>query len=194
MAMPLAEEFDAEEPVIDAIRGGDRYAFEELVRRQGRWIRGVVFGVLGRQDCVDDVAQQVWMAVWQRIGELRDTKSWRSWMYRLARNLAIDAGRELTRRRTQFRPTGDDPTTVPERKPGTMDEEKHRRILTAIQGLPAIYREPFVLRHLNDWPYRRIAEVMGLPVDSVETRLVRARRLLRETLGVQGTEDDDVRN
>ena len=52
----------------------------------------------------------------------------------------------------------------------------------AIQALPALYREPFVLRHVNVWSYRQIAEMMNMPVDSVETRLVRARRFLRESL------------
>ena len=55
-------------------------------------------------------------------------------------------------------------------------------MLAAIQSLPALYREPFVLRHLSGWSYAEIAEVMGMPVDSVETRLVRARRLLRASL------------
>jgi RNA polymerase sigma-70 factor (ECF subfamily) len=63
-----------------------------------------------------------------------------------------------------------------------VEAERQDRVLSAIQGLPAIYREPFVLRHLNDWSYQQIADLMGLPVDSVETRLVRARRLLREAL------------
>ncbi len=55
-------------------------------------------------------------------------------------------------------------------------------VLKAIQALPALYREPFVLRHLQGWTYKEIAEVMDMRVDSVETRLVRARRFLRETL------------
>src|SRR3972149_4019152 len=104
MAMPLAEGFDAEEPVIEAIRGGDRYAFEEFVRRRSRWVRGVIFGVLGYRECVDDVSQLVWSAVWQRVGELRDSRSWRPWLYRLARNAAIDAGRQITRHRSIVQP------------------------------------------------------------------------------------------
>lgn len=185
MAMPLRDDLDTEEPVIEAIQSGDRYAFEEFLRRQNRWVRGVVFGVLGDKDCVDDVTQQVWTAVWQRIGELRDGARWRPWLYRLARNAAIDAGRELTRRRKHVRSVAGD---VPERRveaapPGGLDVgEQHREVLLAIQGLPAIYREPFVLRHLSGWSYREISDVMRLPVDSVETRLVRARRFLRETL------------
>jgi len=185
MAMPFAEEFDAEEPVIDAIRGGDRYAFEELVRRRNRWVRGVIFGVLGNRECVDDVSQQVWSTVWQRIGELRDSRSWRPWLYRLARNSAIDAGREISRRRNVVRPlSGDlqDHPCVPQPHAALERNEQHREVLAAIQALPAIYREPFVLRHVNGWSYQEIGEVMGLPVDSVETRLVRARRFLRESL------------
>jgi RNA polymerase sigma-70 factor (ECF subfamily) len=185
MAMPFAEEFDAEEPVIEAIRGGDRYAFGEFVRRRNRWVRGVIFGVLGDRECVDDVAQQVWSAVWQRIGELRDSRSWRPWLYRLARNAAIDAGREITRRRNVVLPLAGDlqeHRSPPEPDAALARDEQHREVLAAIQALPAIYREPFVLRHVNGWSYQEIGEVMGLPIDSVETRLVRARRLLRESL------------
>jgi len=182
--MPLADEFEAEEPVIEAIRGGDRYAFEEFLRRRNRWVRGVVFGILGRQDCVDDVTQQVWTAVWLRIGELRDNRSWRPWLYRLVRNAALDAGRELSRRRFIKQPASDsaDPGVATGPEEPVAKDEKHREVLAAIQSLPAIYREPFVLRHVNGWSYREIGEVMGLPVDSVETRLVRARRYLRESL------------
>jgi RNA polymerase sigma-70 factor (ECF subfamily) len=61
-------------------------------------------------------------------------------------------------------------------------DEQHGEVLNAVRALPALYREPFVLRHLNNWTYQEIADVMGMPVDSVETRLVRARRLLREAL------------
>ena len=185
MGMPVTQEHDAETAVIEAIRGGDRYAFEEFVRRHNRWVRGVVFGVLGNRDVGDDVCQQVWAGIWQRIGEIRDPASWKSWIYRLARNAAIDAGRELTRRRGAA--TAADLATIQapgevaaDRRAARIDE--HREVLEAIQALPAIYREPFVLRHMNGWSYREIAEVMNLAVDSVETRLVRARRFLRENL------------
>ncbi len=175
---------DVEVPVIEAIRAGDRYAFTELVRRQGRWVRGVVYGVLGDRDCVDDVVQQVWTAVWLRISELREADRWRPWLYRMARNAAIDAGRDVTRRRAQARALAVElPARMPSQRPaGSEDEELHGEVLAAIQALPAIYREPFVMRHLNGWSYADIADVMGMPVDSIETRLVRARRFLRESL------------
>lgn len=182
--MPLAEDYDADQPVIEAIQQGDKFAFEDLVRRHGMWVRSVVFGVLGDRDVVDDVVQQVWTTVWRRIDKLRDSRRWRSWLYRLSRNAALDAGRELSRRREQMRTLiAEAPRSVP--KPDTTADdqaEKHAAALEAIQLLPALYREPFVLRHVNGWSYRQIADAMEMPVDSIETRLVRARRMLRETL------------
>jgi len=183
-AAPL--EYDPEEPVIEAIRAGDRYAFGELVERQGTWVRAVVVGVLGNRDQVDDVVQQVWLAVWRRIAELRDPKRWRPWLYRIVRNAAIDAGRDATRKRARkqaFLATAATKPTVTVPGPhGTVDRDQHESVLEAIRALPILYREPFVLRHMSGWNYRQIAEVMGMPVDSVETRLVRARRFLREAL------------
>lgn len=183
--MPRLDAFDAEEVVIEAIQARDRYAFEEFVRRQNRWVRGVVFGVLGRPDLVDDVVQQVWSSVWDRVGELREPNRWRSWVYRLARNAAVDAGRDLTRRRKAAQaalreaPRTDRPTRPDD---ALLSTERERLVLDAVAGLPAIYREPFVLRHLNGWSYQQIGDLLEMPVDTVETRLVRARRLLRESL------------
>ncbi|MGB2986809.1 MAG: RNA polymerase sigma factor [Phycisphaerae bacterium] len=183
--MAERETSDVDEPVVEAVRAGDRYAFGELVQRHNGWVRGVIFGVLGGRDRVDDVTQQVWVTVWQRIGDLRDAKRWRPWLYRLARNAAIDAGRDATRRRNRSQtPVADLPLRAAGETPNQelVGREKHRVVLEAIRALPALYREPFVMRHLSGWTYSQIAEVMGMPVDSVETRLVRARRFLRESL------------
>lgn len=179
----------SEEAAIEAIQRGDRHVFAQWVRRHSRWVRGLVYAVLGRRDRVDDVAQQVWSTAWQRVGELRDTSRWRPWLYRLARNAALDAGRETTRRRELAREWSDqvrrrespDSTDV-----HLVNDETHSEILTAIEALPAIYREPFVLRHLQGWSYRQIAEAMDMPVDTVETRLVRAMRQLRDALQGEG--------
>lgn len=182
--MALPNDFDAEQPVIEAIRRGDRYAFEEFARRNGRWVRGVVFGVLGDGGQLDDVCQQVWTSVWQQATRIRDTQRWRPWLYRLARNAAIDAGREQTRRRAVVRHSRDLPPRAEADTPrdAAIKAERHAVVLEAVRSLPALYREPFVLRHLENWSYRRIGELMNLPIDTVETRLVRARRLLREAL------------
>ncbi|MHC5110053.1 MAG: RNA polymerase sigma factor [Planctomycetota bacterium] len=182
-------EFDDELPLIQAIQDGDRYAFAEFVRRHDRWVRSVIFGVLGGSDRVDDVAQQAWTALWSRAKELRNVGKWRSWLYRLVRNAAIDAGRDITRRRDRRQESLEHAASggwavMDPNRPETdlVRDERRDEVMAAVASLPALYREPFVLRHVNGWSYREIAEVMNMPVDSIETRLVRARRFLREAL------------
>ncbi len=183
MSMPLPDEIDLEQPVLEAVRQGDRYAFGEFARRQGQWVRGVVYAVLGNRDGIDDVCQRIWAQVWTEAPRLRDIARWRPWLDRMARNAAVDAGREMTRRRRVA-----ERAPVPARETAgdageaLVRSEQHLTVLDAIEALPVIYREPFVLRHVWNWSYQRISEVMGLPIDTVETRLVRARRLLREAL------------
>ncbi len=185
MTVALTDEFDPEVTVFEAIQTGDRYAFDEFVRRQDRWVRSVVFGILGDWDRCEDVVQQVWLGIWTQAKKLRDKRRWRPWVYRLARNAAIDAGRDVTRRRQRSGPMPFEVMQPNEESSGSAEairEEQHRQVKSAIMALPALYREPFVLRHMNGWSYREIAAAMAMPVDSIETRLVRARRLLRESL------------
>ena len=114
----------------------------------------------------------------------------RSWLYRLARNAAIDQLRHRSRRRrlldgfrrrARERKQFDAPADA-----GATRDDEHRRVLRAIEALPPIYREVFVLRHIQDWTYPEIADVTGIAPGTVETRLVRARRLLRRALRRSG--------
>jgi len=176
---------DPDEPVVRAVQRGDAEAFRGLLRRHGSWIRGVIFGVLGDAETVDDVAQQVATSLWTRIGELKDPACWRAWVYRLARNAAIDAGRESSRRRSLHeRLASEGGTGSPVKSPARelSEQETKETIMQAIRALPDIYREPFVLKHVEGWSYEEIGRTLNLPVDTVETRLVRARRLLRSSL------------
>lgn len=176
---------EGDQTLIAAAQRGESRALDAFVRRHDGWVRHVVYAAVGNPALVDDVAQQVWATVWQQIGTLVDAGKWRGWLYRTAKNAAIDAG--IKRARERQRQAGlsyvepvadalDDPAIE------AVVAEQHRRVLDAIKALPEIYREPFMLRHLEGWSYARIGEAMDLPIDTVETRLVRARRLLRTSL------------
>ncbi len=184
MALPLEQ--DSETGVFQAVQQGDRYAFEELVGRHSRWVRGIVFAQLGDETATEDVVQQIWLRLWQQAGTVRDPRTWRAWLVRIARNAAYDEvrwrrqQREGVARVVAERPPEERTERGPEGE-ATVEEQK-RFVREAIRGLPAIYREPLVLRQLEGWSYQEIGNVLGIPVDTVETRLVRARRLLREAL------------
>jgi RNA polymerase sigma-70 factor (ECF subfamily) len=181
--------YDPEIPVIEAVQQRDPDALAELMRRHGRWVRGVIFGVLGTADEVDDVAQKVWFKLWREADQLEDPSRWRAWLYRIARNAATDAGRRQQfnkrlkeRLEKQVTPPA---ASVSDPSHSLIADEGHQRMLEAIASLEPLYREPFVLRHLEDWSYQEIGDVLGLPVETVETRLTRARRKLREKLKTQ---------
>jgi len=174
-----------DEQLIVSAQKGDRNALDALIRRHDRWIRGVVYSTLGGPAQLDDVVQHIWTTVCQQINTLSDIARWRSWLFRLARNAAIDAGQKQSRMKRAYTPLADEGSVQgDEQHPGNeaIATEEHQQVLQAIRGLPAIYREPFVLRHMEDWSYAKIGEALSLPVDTVETRLVRARRLLKDAL------------
>lgn len=185
----VTRSYDPDEQLFDALRQGDAYALTEVVQKYDSTVRSVVYSVLGNREEVDDVTQKVWMTVWQRASSLKEPAYGKTWLYRLARNAAIDAGRQITRRRGFWRhwTDGSGKAMV---DPGEVDKpmllaEQHQTVLQAIENLPVIYREPFMLRHLEDWSYKQISQSLDLTVNTVEVRLVRARRMLREVLGPQ---------
>lgn len=172
--------------ISDAQRG-DRIAADRLVRDHDRWIRSVIFGVTGRADVVDDVAQQVWAQVFERLTSLENPDKLKAWLATIARNAALDASMAARRRRVlsgEAAADVADQTETRDRNPAVrvVGGELHALLMDAVQALPALYREPFVLRHLEGWSYAEIAAVLGIAAESVETRLVRARRLLKESL------------
>jgi RNA polymerase sigma-70 factor (ECF subfamily) len=185
--MSATAEAEALHHLVVRAQQGDRAAADRIVRENDGWVRSVILGVTGRADQVDDIAQQVWTQVWERLNSLREPHRLRSWLYSVARFAAIDAG--VARRRRQSAATALDPAAdVPDprdaQNPAAVAAHGELRsvLLEAVRSLPALYREPFVLRHLEDWSYARIGECLGLPVETVETRLARARRMLREML------------
>lgn len=172
--------------LVSDVRLGDRAAADQLVRAHDGWLRSVIFAVTGRRELVDDVAQQVWTQAWQRLDSLEDAARLRPWLYSIARHAAIDAGMAHRRRSSRTRPIeaaeqAMDTAAMDPRLRVSQDEVRDT-VMIAILSLPAIYREPFMLRHLEGWNYGQIGDLLGLPYDTVETRLTRARRLLREAL------------
>lgn len=180
-----AIDFDALRMLVTEAQSGSRNAAEKLVREHDGWVRGVIYGVTGRPELVDDIAQQVWAQVWERLPSLKAPERLRSWLYAVARNAAIDYG-QAQRRRSSAGLEGvaeglsDERISAPPRVASS--SELQSLMMRAVEALPALYREPFVLRHLEDWSYQEIGSMLGLPLETVETRLVRARRLLREML------------
>ncbi len=172
--------------LVAGARQGDRQAAERLVKEHEGWVRSAIYAATGRAELVDDIAQQVWARAWRGLEALADARQLRPWLYSIARNTAIDYSMANQRERVRTRPLTVVAGTADPRRPApdgvVAGDELRGTLLEAVRSLPAIYREPFVLRHLEDWSDAEIGAVLGLSVEAIETRLTRARRLLREML------------
>ena len=186
MEMTSAEHPEDQRSLIESLAAGDERALEDVIARDGPWLRGVVFSVLGNRADADDVMQRIWLRLWERREQLTGVDNWPNWLYTLGRNAAVDAARAASRRRGLWQRVKTFRT--PDRsaaRPADEDilaDERRRRTLRAIEALDEKYRIVLVLRVWRGFGYREIARTLGITPQAVETRLVRARRMLRAKL------------
>lgn len=173
-----------------AALAGDRDALRVLWEQNRRWVAAILLAHKPAWADLDDLLQEVAASVVRHSGELRDPASFRSWL----RTVAINSAR-LAARARKYRPepkplAGDEPlaTVAPGGAASVSfneDREEGRRLLELAMELPEGYREPLLLKTLRDLSYRQIGELVGLPETTVETRIARARKMLRE-LAING--------
>lgn len=173
--------------VTAAIRG-ERDAQRQVWEEQRRWVAAVLMAHKPRQADLEDVLQDVAMQFVRRIHELRDPGALRPWLRTVAMNAAHASGRSVVRKRRdviELRPaaaSGAAGHAEADSKPDLLTgrREEARRLMELSERLPDGYREPLLLRCLHGMSYRLIGELMGIPETTVETRIARGRRMLRE--------------
>ncbi len=159
---------------------GDRNAFGDLVVRYRRMVLGVAYRVCGDAALADDMAQETFVRVWDKLHTFRPGGSFRAWICRIASNLTIDALR-------RHKPTADiEQVSLP--APGSQPEamavahERAAAVRAAIAALPEHARTALVLREYEGLSYGESAEALDVPLGTVKSRLSDARRRLREAL------------
>lgn len=183
------DEHGVSEALVSAAIAGDRDALALLWERSRRWVAAVLLVHKPRQADLEDLLQLVAMQLCSKITTLNEPMAFNGWLRTIAINAARQEGRKTTRRRrSMLRLVGMEksaqrPTTTGDELAGESDES--RRIYDAARSLPPGYREPVLLRCLRSMTYEQIGEAMGLPVTTIETRIARGRRMLREILEQQ---------
>ncbi|MGD9693727.1 MAG: RNA polymerase sigma factor [Phycisphaerales bacterium] len=170
---------------------GDGEALRALWESNRRWVAAVALAHMPRDGTVDleDVLQEVGLRLVRTVHRVRDPSVMRAWLRTVTVNVARTAGRRKNARLKLVRGAaderrGEDHVSSPRGVDGEVGRvEEGRRLLAAAERLPAEYREPLLLRCVRGMSYRQIADVMGVPVTTIETRLARARRMLREEMG-----------
>jgi RNA polymerase sigma-70 factor (ECF subfamily) len=158
---------------------GDATAFERLYRKHVNRIYGLVRRMLSDDDA-DEVAQDIFVRVWQKLGTFRGEAAFGTWLHRLAVNVILARRETLGIRRKRYLESDAVLEMVPARRQGpelTMDFE------TAMARLPEGAREVFVLHDVEGYRHEEIAEMLGLATGTSKSQLHRARMALRQHLG-----------
>ena len=188
-------DIDRASPAIDTKSSStppfDRARLTELWDQHRRWVAAILLAYKPREVEVDDLLQEVAMSVVRHGHELRDGQAFKPWLRAIAINAARASARSQKLRRharlTTSRSDGTESTIEPSDVSHGADaihlkelDAEARRILNLALDLPDGYREPLLLKSLRDMTYRQIGETMGLPETTIETRIARARKMLRE--------------
>jgi RNA polymerase sigma-70 factor (ECF subfamily) len=183
----------SDEQLVEAARGGDAAAIDELLRRHYDRIHAVCRRIAGSTRDADDAAQEALIRIVKSLDRFDGRSAFGTWAYRIATNASLDELRRRSRRPLLH--AVDDETQRPFEQP---DGLSHREIESvadrmaidaALAELPEEFRVPVVLRDVGDLDYAEIASEVGVPIGTVKSRIARGRRMLIERLG---NRDDDT--
>jgi RNA polymerase sigma-70 factor (ECF subfamily) len=180
-----------EAELIGAARGGDRQAFDELVRRTFVDTFTLARRLTGNEEDARDVVQEAYLRAWRGIGKFRGDAAFSTWLYRITANTASTHLHRRRRQRTE--PFADDFEPVDSHAEQQVAQsaesaETLARISAALDELPAKLRSVVVLKDVYSLSHEEIAGELGITVAAAKVRLHRARRKLRDALYEEGAE------
>lgn len=162
---------------------GDQEAFAQLVQRYQRQVYNLAYRMLGNAQEAEDVAQEAFLRAYQALATFELGKKFSSWLLAIASNLCVDL---LRRRKFAWLSLQDVSyrTAASQEEPvsGAIRREQADLVQRLLSGLPEKYRLVVVLRYWYDLSYEEIVEVTGLSLNTVKTRLHRARAMLARAL------------
>jgi RNA polymerase sigma-70 factor (ECF subfamily) len=174
-----------EAELLAAAKGGDRDAFDELVRSTYADAYTLAYRLTGNEDDARDVVQEAYLRAFRSLKKFRGDSRFSTWMYRITANCA--ATLLVQRNKGRHEELSDDeplPDLRPQADPQAMAEAGFARdhMAAALAELPPRLRAVVVLRDIYDLPHEAIAAELGISQEAAKVRLHRARRKLRERL------------
>jgi len=159
-----------DEALVVAAQGGDAVAISALVSGSHPHVRRFARSLCATPEDAEDAAQEAVIILYRKIGTLRASRALASWMFRIVRNECVRRSRLMLR---QPEPILDPPTR------STEDDVLHRleveRVAAAIAALPPDQRQVLVLRDVQGYSGREVANALGLSIAAMKSRLHRAR-------------------
>lgn len=176
------------DPLVQRAQAGDNAAFDRLMIVHRRRLSRVIARVLHDPNDVEDAVQESFLRAYKGLPQFRGDAKFSTWLHRIGMNTANSmvkrrygrAKRLTAKARYVTMPTEYDEAETPE----TLFESKRMVLLleTSIERLPEGMREAVILRELECCSYREVAERLACPINTVRSRLFRARRIIRDDL------------
>ena len=179
--------------LVESLREGSERAYEDLIGRFQQPVYALALRLLNDQSEACDVVQEVFLKVFRNVGSFRGQSTLKTWIYRITVNEAHNARRWFYRHRRREVELDTNPEEarnwkeiIPDRSRSpfevAVDREQHLMIEAALEKINPIFREAVVLRDITDLAYEEIAEILGVSLGTVKSRILRGREALREEL------------
>ena len=173
--------------LIQRSLNGDLEAWGEIVTRYKQAVFAVTLSILRNYADAEDAAQDAFIRAYENLNKYDLSRKFSTWLFTVAANVAKNA---LRKRRREREPPLPEPDGDPaEEVPQDMQLMAVRQV---VAELPETYRAPVVLYYWHGLPLEEIAQVLGLPLGTVKTRLFRARSIIKMRLVQQGVIQDAV--
>jgi RNA polymerase sigma-70 factor (ECF subfamily) len=187
----MDEQISSEE-LMARVAKGDEDAFEILVDRHQTSTLNLIYRFIGDRTQAKDLAQEVFIRVWQSARTYQPKAKFTTWVYRITANLCFNELKSARRKRWfSFNQSDEDSRvaieerladSAPSAEDLLLEKERSRQISDALQSLPENQRMALILKRYDDVSYQEIAQIIGCSVSAVESLLVRAKRALQEKL------------
>lgn len=188
----LLDETASSENLMAGCAKGDTHAFEILVRRHQGPVLNFIYRFIGDRIEAEDLAQEVFLKVWQSAAAYKPSAKFTTWIYRIAANLCINKQKyDRIRRLFMVPPSRKEEEALGDefhagKSPSPEDllliAERSRQILNAIRQLPANQRISLILKKYEGLSYKEISGIIGCSVSAVDSLMVRAKKNLRRKL------------
>ncbi|MEM9191741.1 MAG: RNA polymerase sigma factor [Myxococcota bacterium] len=184
-----------DEALLQKFNDGDSDAFATLLERYRRPIYNFIYRSVRDSSHAEELYQDVFLRVVQRSHEFKGQSKFSTWLYTIARNLCIDHSRKMVFRRHRSldapaRGAKDEGASLLDRVEGggldanrtAISKEISSKIAEAVELLPDEQREVFLMRQVNHLPFKEIAAIIGVPENTVKSRMRYALERLQEAL------------
>ena len=184
--------------LVEELRAGSEEAFAWLIARYHQPIYSLLARTVRDRADAADLTQEVFVKVFRKIGSFHGESSLRTWIYRIALREASNQRRWWMRHKQQEIPIDQELTEPGARSPVYLKEmlidpaespfdaaqraENRERVERALQAVPEPYRTTLILRDVEGFVYEEVAEMQGVNLGTVKSRLARGRAMLRTLL------------